>query len=197
MSTQHTCAWCTTKGIAYFRDVTTALCFLLKHSCMLVVLKGTQVHDKSRETQSSCSSTLTCMQIGQASTKCKKFPAWAFSISGWIALYSRKTSCVDCGRGCSLWRMICYIGWTESTEPFLVVMWEPWPSLKCQYSVTAPEPVCRSIHAKKLRRIGCKSPSPSCFSVVNMKVIVQAEASFIAVVFRFKRLTSLSTRLLW
>ena len=38
--------------------------------------------------------------------------------------------------------------------------------------------------------------SPSCFSLVNMKVVVQVEASLLANVFRFTRLISLSTRLL-
>ncbi len=63
-------------------------------------------------------------------------------------------------------------------------------------NVTAPEPAYRSIYARKLRIVGNKSPSPSCFSIGNMKVVVLAEASFLAIGFRSIRLISLSTRLL-
>lgn len=53
-----------------------------------------------------------------------------------------------------------------------------------------------STHARKLRLVGCRPPSPSPSSLVDMKVVVQAEASFTAYAFCFKMLISLSTRLL-
>ena len=60
-------------------------------------------------------------------------------------------------------------------------------------NVTAPEPACMNDKQVEACWLPIASSSSS-FALVNMRVVVQAEASFIAAVFRFKSLISLSTR---